>query len=635
MKPSVFALALLFAPAFTANTNHQNVHLQTLPLIPHHSNEARRRMLSSADSIDNVRIPQSSGIRRRMDAVQVGALYQGYGTHYVDLWVGTPAQRQTLIVDTGSGVTAFPCSGCNPSTCGQGHHIDDFFDETKSTTFQKLACSECVRGHCSGSEQDCKIGMSYQEGSSWSAFEGRDAVYIGGPHDHGLNSDNGGTSDMDPNHAFAFSFPMTFGCQTKITGLFKTQLADGIMGMDDAPSAFWSQMYDHKLIDDKKFSLCFTRQPTAEKAGTEAGAMTMGGYDQRLHSSPMIYTGRYGGGGGFYNVHVRAVYLRHGSGGEGSMSTDPKAQVITLQVSEDNLNHGNVIVDSGTTDTYFSRRMATEFNNAYKLLTGQAYSHSGVTLTGAQLHELPTILIQLAGDDAMNKQLYPKNPSSVSGLAGSLDPAHPYDVLLAIPPSHYMEYDDKVNKYVARFYTDEGGGSVLGANAMMGHDVYFDLDDKRIGWAESDCDYHELISNGGFVDSLDGGSTSVKPETPTRTSTTSTTASSHDKDAAPKIHPAVDACNDLACRGTVAGFLFGFLALGLLVGRGCRRSTSKYTATDVTGDLELTPALNAEYRDDPELDDLDFSDNTTKKMSAAPVGTGYKDDVDVSNMRTV
>jgi hypothetical protein len=37
------------------------------------------------------------------DPKQMGALYQGYGTHYVDLWVGSPPQRQTVIVDTGSG----------------------------------------------------------------------------------------------------------------------------------------------------------------------------------------------------------------------------------------------------------------------------------------------------------------------------------------------------------------------------------------------------------------------------------------------------------------------------------------------------------------------------------------------------
>jgi len=59
--------------------------------------------------------------RRRMssgeEALPMSQLYQGYGTHYVDLWVGSPIpQRQTVIVDTGSSVTAFPCKGCHE--CG-------------------------------------------------------------------------------------------------------------------------------------------------------------------------------------------------------------------------------------------------------------------------------------------------------------------------------------------------------------------------------------------------------------------------------------------------------------------------------------------------------------------------------------
>jgi hypothetical protein len=280
MKPSLAPLALLIvlssaSAVSSSNTNQKTkaAVLQTLPLIPHHSTEARRRMRSSSSTIDSRTTPSPSLIRRRTGASnnqkQVGALYQGYGTHYVDLWVGTPPQRQTLIVDTGSGVTALSCAtgGCNkkPATCGKGHHIDNFFDEVQRSSFHKLACNECDRGHCSFGSRNCKIGMSYQEGSSWSAFEAHDDVYIGGPHDHGLESDNGGTSDMDPNHAFDFSFPMTFGCQTKMKGAFITQLADGITGMDDASSSFWSQMQSQNTIQDKKFSLCFSRQPTAEK----------------------------------------------------------------------------------------------------------------------------------------------------------------------------------------------------------------------------------------------------------------------------------------------------------------------------------------------------------------------------------
>ena len=62
---------------------------------------------------------------------QLGALYQGYGAHYIDLWVGNPPQRQTAIVDTATSATAFPCSEC--TNCGK--HTDPPFDESKSESF--------------------------------------------------------------------------------------------------------------------------------------------------------------------------------------------------------------------------------------------------------------------------------------------------------------------------------------------------------------------------------------------------------------------------------------------------------------------------------------------------------------------
>jgi hypothetical protein len=39
-------------------------------------------------------------------------LHAGYGTHYSFLYVGTPPQRVSVILDTGSHWTAFPCTGC-------------------------------------------------------------------------------------------------------------------------------------------------------------------------------------------------------------------------------------------------------------------------------------------------------------------------------------------------------------------------------------------------------------------------------------------------------------------------------------------------------------------------------------------
>lgn len=38
-----------------------------------------------------------------------------------------------------------------------------------------------------------------------------------------------------------------------------------------------------------------------------------------------------------------------------------------------------------------------------------------------------------------------------------------------------------------RIYLDEPEGAVLGANAMFGYDILFDVQNKRIGLAKADC----------------------------------------------------------------------------------------------------------------------------------------------------
>jgi hypothetical protein len=179
--------------------------------------------------------------RRRMssgeEALPMSQLYQGYGTHYVDLWVGSPIpQRQTVIVDTGSSVTAFPCKGCHE--CGfddnAEYHTDTYFDPSLSETFQTLSCDNCRVGQCNSHLKDCSISMSYAEGSSWNAYEAIDYVYAGGSHTEPITPVGMPNPTEDKNNeavalAAKFDIPHRFGCQTSLTGLFRTQLADGIM----------------------------------------------------------------------------------------------------------------------------------------------------------------------------------------------------------------------------------------------------------------------------------------------------------------------------------------------------------------------------------------------------------------------
>jgi hypothetical protein len=214
-----------------------------------------------------------------------------------------------------------------------------------------------------------------------------------------------------------------------------------------------------------------------------------------------VYTALSSGRSGFFTVTVRAIYLRDGAGGESAKSADPTANIVNLGLSEGIVNRGGVIVDSGTTDTNWNSGISSAFRAAFKDMAGIDYTHETMALTVDDLAGLPTILIQIAGDEEMNIAVT-SDPNEVAGLAGDLDPEHPYDVILALPPSHYMELDEK-GTYTARFYDDEGGGSVLGGNAIMGHDVLFDVDNSRIGWAESDCDYNKLVTENGYTDVLE------------------------------------------------------------------------------------------------------------------------------------
>ena len=252
-------------------------------------------------------------------------------------------------------------------------------------------------------------------------------------------------------------------------------------------------MYNAGRISKRVFSLCFDRNDHVDKKGTDAGAMTLGGADPRMQSSAMVYVSS-SDGDGFFGVHVRKIYLRPGGGGLSARSEDSDLALLQLGINEQSLNHGGIIVDSGTTDTYFSRSMSSAFKSAYKQMTGKDYNHNTVKLDPSELKNYPTIIFQLSGDVDRNRAVTQSNPDlPINNLAGDLDPDNPYDVLIAMPPEHYFEYDEDSGKYEARFYTDEGSGGVLGANAMMGHNVLFDIEKGVIGWSEANCNYDDLL----------------------------------------------------------------------------------------------------------------------------------------------
>lgn len=137
--------------------------------------------------------------------------------YYADVYVGTPPQRQTVIVDTGSSMTAFPCKGC--LACGT--HMDPKFDVDASSTAEYVSCKAHVPGGCSFCESDhCGYSLvsalvllerahgltcayasvqHYSEGSSLSGYKVRDVLWLGGHEEYRDAGDE-------------YGVPFVFGC---------------------------------------------------------------------------------------------------------------------------------------------------------------------------------------------------------------------------------------------------------------------------------------------------------------------------------------------------------------------------------------------------------------------------------------
>ena len=436
-----------------------------------------------------------------MDAYQSVPLSQGYGTHLANIWVGSPQpQRKTVIVDTGSHFTAFPCTGCN--NCGGSYHTDPYFDPSKSSrymtdqvvlflsssthlltrlpssstpaTFHQLQCDECIGLVCENNQ--CLFSQSYTEGSSWDAIQVRDRLYCGGKDV--LDA----VEPKDQRYAIDFMF----GCMTKVNGLFLTQLADGIMGMSAHEVTLTKQLWNKGVLEYNMFALCFRRELGTSKRGVAAGSMTLGGVTTNLDSSPVVYAKNMAKSG-WFTVYVKNIYVRAGGG----QSAAPTADTRTVRVSVDltALNSGKgVIVDSGTTDTYLNKAVAPAFRRAWKQATGgKPYSHFPMRLTDEELARLPTVLVQCHAYSAIDPAV--EDYSTIPGYVGNLDRSSPNDLLIAIPATSYMDYSPITKMYTSRLYLTETNGGVLGSNTIQGHNVVFDWRMGRIGFAESSCTY--------------------------------------------------------------------------------------------------------------------------------------------------
>lgn len=384
-------------------------------------------------------------------------LFPGLGTHFVYIFVGTPRQRRTVIVDTGSHLTAFPCQGCQ---CGE--HMNAPYNPRVSKTSSIPVCPGF---------KNCPIIQSYSEGSSWNGFKVRDEVQIGGPEVE--------TASVGRHKAI----PFYFGCQVSETGMFRSQHVDGIMGLSSDRDTWPHQLYESGVTKSPSFAMCFN---------LNGGFISFGGIDRRqlpaAEDVKMSYL-KLVRSSGFYTVRLLDVRVRDPSsasrfgGIKGALSTS-----LGASVSWYNTGRG-CIIDSGTTDTYLPQAVKSKFESIFLAITGLKYTTDVIALTDAQLKRMPTYIFQIESEQA---------GSNGDMMVNSV--LTPF-VNVEMPPESYVEKVDtrtvnglEVNSYIFRIFLTEGSGTVLGSNFMNNHYLLFDAPHQRVGVLSSSCSYTDPAS---------------------------------------------------------------------------------------------------------------------------------------------
>jgi hypothetical protein len=430
-------------PLFSLHLNQANTNIS----INYDDNRRKLALSSSA----RAEYGNSVGNGNNNGDGVINPLYRGFGTHYAFVWVGSPPQRISVIVDTGSHWTAFPCAGCQ---CGQ--HMDSYFNPAASISAQIPKC---------GSNK-CYFSQSYSEGSSWKAYKVRDKVWVGGALAEQVSESDSLTVDF------------VFGCQERETGLFRTQMVDGIMGLSASGDTLPFRLYDAKITKTKAFSMCY-------RVG--GGILNLGGVDPLLNRAPMKYVALTKSSGWFTVRLLKIMMLNKKTG-----------LLTTITERKETLSTGSgCIVDSGTTDTYLPSSIRSQFVATFLKLTDGtvSYSNKQISLTDEQIEKLPSIVFRFEG---------------VNGDPVDIEmPASSYTETL---PGQSKQSTSNLKKRNFRVYVTEPRGIVLGANFMNDQNIAFDIQNKRIGFAKSDCEFSKHYST-----SSDFESATIKAESDANT----------------------------------------------------------------------------------------------------------------------
>lgn len=351
--------------------------------------------------------------------------------YYINMYVGNPPSRQSLIIDTASQITAIPCS---PLCTSCGPHMNEFY---KLKNFSQIL--QCNHNYCESqtkklcnARNQCSFRNLYAENSS---IEG---VYF----EEYVNFATIGNGTKGAN--------VILGCTTNESNLFYSQSADGIMGLGNSNQSFSSVLAKKGIIPEDLFSICLSQSE---------GFFSLGYYFEWAHLDPLQnftlinHSNKYGGNLTYIQINKTANLIK----------IDHKKY--------------KTIIDSGSTLSFLPMEIFKKFNdeilkecnndtlcNNYKIDNEMGLCFKSPTRKYIQY------LILIA----------------MPNITFDFDNESKYDLT-----SDEYYYDYNSTKEERDICTGFGGWNesiiLLGSNFMHQHDIIFNRKKGKIAFARTNC----------------------------------------------------------------------------------------------------------------------------------------------------
>jgi len=365
--------------------------------------------------------------------------------YFMNITVGT--SKLEVLIDTGSGnlaVDSVSCvnNGCVGSAGYEAGRSANLYPCQKSSD---CSCTEkCTCSHNPGdyTEALCEFGVTYVDGSGWTAVKVTDNVTL----------DN------------SYSATNTFGSIQSMSGMSAYYPNnDGTMGFayGDTLSVTgncWFEDYVSQSGADAIFSVCM---------GLTEGWLTIGGMDDMLFRGVIKYTPLQNTG--FYSVGLETIEVK-------SVTSSFSPQTDTISVYRSTSDTIGPILDTGSSGVYLD---PTNYEALTSTITQQCLS-SGGNWTGICDESSTTNNNWLRGCINISLNELDFYPELIFGFSNG--------TTVRMSPYHYMvplgDYSITDQLWCLGIYEGYSGSNInLGDPFLRSTYTIFDLQNQRIGFA--------------------------------------------------------------------------------------------------------------------------------------------------------